>query len=193
MDVHYRNPKIYFISGKAKHGKTTVGNMIKEEYERRGKKVASTLYALYIKEYAERFFGWDGKEETKPRELLQQLGTDVIRGKLNKTYFFVDRTIEDIEILSYFFDVIIVDDVRFKIEIEKPKRLFDKIKCVKVIRENFDNGLTEEQKKHPTEVDLDDYDKFDYYIYNNSSFEYLRNEIMTIVSKEEEHNEENEQ
>ncbi|MDD2202876.1 MAG: hypothetical protein PHT75_00055 [Bacilli bacterium] len=192
MEAVYRNPKIYFIAGKAKNGKTTAGSIIKEEYEKRGKKVASTLYAKYLKDYAKTFFGWDGSEKTKPRELLQQLGTNIIRQKLNMECFFVDRTIEDIKILSYFFDVIVVDDVRFEIEIEKPNTVFDNLVTIRIERQNFDNLLTEEQKKHPTETALDNYDKFDYYIYNNGSIDDLRTEIISIIEKEESKDEENE-
>jgi len=181
----YRHPKIYFISGKAQHGKTTTGSIIKDEYEKRGKKVAVTLYARYLKDYAKSFFGWDGREETKPRELLQQLGTDIIRGKLNKQEFFVNRMIEDIEILSYFFDVIIVDDVRIEIEIEKPKRVFDNITCIEIIRDNFDNGLTDKQKHNLTEIGLDNYHKFDYTVYNDGSIDDLKSKIISIIDKEE--------
>lgn len=181
----YRHPKIYFISGKAQHGKTTTGAIIREEYEKRGKKVAMTLYARYLKDYAKSFFGWDGSEATKPRELLQQLGTNIIRQKLKKEEFFVNRMIEDIEILSYFFDVIVVDDVRLEIEIEKPKRSFDNIICIEVVRNNFDNGLTEEQKHHLTEVGLDNYHKFDYTVYNDGTIDELKAKIVSIIDEEE--------
>lgn len=45
---------------------------------------------------------WDGSEESKPRKLLQELGTDVIRNKLNKAEMFIERQLDDIEIYSYF-------------------------------------------------------------------------------------------
>lgn len=186
MEAIYRHPKIYLIAGKARHGKTTTGSIIKEEYEKMGKKVAMVMYADYIKDYAKSFFGWDGREETKPRELLQQLGTNIIRQKLNKPDLFVNRMVEDIEILSYFFDVIIVHDVRLKIELEKPKSIFSNTVSIEVIRDKFDNGLTETQKNHLTEVDLDDYHNFDYYIHNNGSIDDLRhNTITTVINKEE--------
>ena len=35
-------------------------------------------------------------EETKPRTLLQQLGTDIIRNNIDN-YFFIKRIIEDIK------------------------------------------------------------------------------------------------
>lgn len=183
MDVSYKNPKIYLLAGKAKHGKSTSSIFIKEEYEARGQKVAIARYSGYIKSFAKNYFGWDGREETKPRELLQQLGTQIIREKLNKEDFFVKRMIEDIEILSYFFDAIIIDDVRLEIEIEEIKKVFKNTISINVIRNNFDNGLTEKQKKHRTETALDDYNKFDYYIYNNGTFDDLKQSIIDIMKK----------
>ena len=47
--------------------------------EEKGKKVIFSRAGKYIKFYAMEITGWDGSEESKPRELLQTLGTDVIR------------------------------------------------------------------------------------------------------------------
>ena len=69
--------KVYVISGKARHGKDTVALDIKEIYENKRLKVINLAYGSYIKEYAKRISNWDGAEETKPRELLQELGTDI--------------------------------------------------------------------------------------------------------------------
>lgn len=44
---------------------------------------------------------WDGSEESKPRKLLK-LGTDVIRNKLNKAEMFIERQLDDIEIIFIF-------------------------------------------------------------------------------------------
>ena len=79
MDIEFRNPKIYLIGGKAKHGKDTFSSFLKEVYENKGKKIIVTQYSKYIKYYAREMTGWDLSEETKPRELLQKLGTDIIR------------------------------------------------------------------------------------------------------------------
>ncbi|MFA5407905.1 MAG: hypothetical protein WC343_03940 [Bacilli bacterium] len=189
MESIGKSPKIYFISGKARHGKTTTANLIKDEYERIGKRVAITSYAKYIKEYARSFFGWDGREETKPRELLQHLGTEIIRQKLNMPHFFVDRMIQDIKIMAYFFDVIIIDDARFEIEIEIPKSVFSNVTSIKLVRENFDNGLDEDEENHLTEISLDNYSKFDYVIKNNGLVKDLLKQITPIINKEEEQHE----
>ena len=42
MEVNYRNPKIYLLSGKARHGKDTIAGYLKEFYEKDGKKVYTT-------------------------------------------------------------------------------------------------------------------------------------------------------
>ena len=102
---------IYFISGKARHGKDTVGLYLKEFYEMDNKKVITCAYANYLKEYAKKISDWDGNEDTKPRGLLQKLGS-VIREELNLGDMLTDRLNYDILIYSKFADVIIVTDDR---------------------------------------------------------------------------------
>ena len=183
MKLINSEPTIFLICGKARHGKTTIGNYLKEYYEKKEIKVTNTLIALYLKIYAERFFGWDGKDETKPRELLQQLGTEIIRKKLNKEDFFVDRTIEDIDILKHFFNIIVIDDIRFPIEIEKIKEKYKNVLTIKIIRDNFESDLDEKQLKHSTETALDNYDKYDYIIENSGTLEELNNKVIKILEE----------
>ena len=106
--------KIILISGKAEHGKTTLANLFKEKFS--NERVTTMSYATTLKEYAKKYFGWDGSAETKPRELLQELGTDVIRKKLGKPLFHAQRLAEDIEVLWDKFDYVLVDDCRFSNE-----------------------------------------------------------------------------
>ena len=180
MEVKNRKPLIYLISGKARHGKDTTADMIKNYYEESNKKVITLQYSSYIKEYAKKISNWDGREETKPRELLQQLGTEVIRRNID-SLFFVDAIIKDIKVYSYFFDVIIVSDIRTPEEIDYPKNTFENSYSINVRRTNFEDGLTEEQRKHYTEIALDNYDKFDYIIMNDGSMEDLKNKVEKIL------------
>ncbi len=175
MNVEFKNPKIYLISGKARHGKDTFSNYLKEEYEKNNKKVIVTQLSKYIKYYAREMTGWDLSEETKPREFLQILGTNVIREKLKKDDLFIKRMKDDIDIFSYFYDAIIISDVRFKKEIDDLRNYFPNLIAIHINRPNFDNGLTEEQKKHKTEIDLDDYDKFNEQIINTTLEELMKN------------------
>ena len=174
------NPLIIILSGKARAGKDTTANFIKEIYK--DKKVLNLQYSSYIKEYAKKISNWDGSEETKPRELLQKLGTDIIRNKLGSD-FFVEKLIQDIKVYSFFFDVITISDARFKIEIDIPKSIFENVKAIRIERPNFDNGLTEEQKKHPTEIDLDDYNNYDYKIINDGSLDELREKVKDMLEE----------
>lgn len=168
MEIEKRNPVIYLMCGKAKHGKDTFSGYLKAEYEKNGKKLIVTQLSKYIKYYAREMTGWDLSEETKPRELLQQLGTGVIREYLQKDDLFIKRMIDDIDIFSCFYDAIVISDVRLKKEINDLKAVFPELKTVHIFRPNFDNGLTEEQKKHKTEIDLDDYEGYNIEIINTT-------------------------
>lgn len=185
MEIENKNPRIFIIGGKAKHGKDTFSAYLKEVYENNGKKVIITQLAKYIKYYAREMTGWDLSEETKPREFLQQLGTGVIREKLQKEDLFINRMIDDIDVFSCFYDAIIISDVRLKKEIEDLKKAHPSIISIHIDRIDFDNGLTPEQKNHKTEKDLEDYDKFDERIVN-TTLEELKNSAKNLYTKYEE-------
>lgn len=176
--------KIYVISGKARHGKDTIALDLKEIYEAKGLKVINLAYGSYIKEYAKRISNWDGLEETKPRELLQELGTEVIRKKIDKD-FFVRRICEDIKVYSYYFDIITISDARFPNELEWPKKMFDNVINIRVIRNGYDSILSEKEQKHLTEVALDEYNNYDYVIYNDGTLEDLKKKVSEVVRSEE--------
>ena len=175
--------KIYVICGKARHGKDTTALAIKKAYS--DKKVINLSYGSYIKEFAKNISDWDGSEETKPRELLQHLGTEVIRNNIDKD-FFIKSLCNDIRVYSYYFDVITISDARFPDEVVTPKKLFDDVITIKVVRDNFETSLSDEEQKHSTETALDGFNDYDYVIENNGSIDELNEKVKTIV-KEVEH------
>ena len=184
METENKNPKIYLVSGKAKHGKDTFSGYLKEVYEENNKKVMVTQLSKYIKYYAREMTGWNLTEEDKPRALLQELGTQVIREKLGKEDLFINRIIDDVDVFSCFYDAIIISDVRLKKEVEDLRKAFPDLICVHIVRPNFDNGLTEEQKNHKTEIDLDDYDKFDVNIVN-TTLDKLKEDAIKLYTDNE--------
>ena len=184
MELRNGESKIYLISGKARHGKDTFSGYLKEVYEEHGKKVIVTQLSKYIKYYAREITGWNLTEEDKPRELLQTLGTGIIREKLGKDDLFINRMIDDIDIFSCFYDAIIISDVRLKKEIDDLRDVFPDLVSINIFRPNFDNGLTEEQKNHKTEIDLDDYDKFNEQVIN-TTLEGLKETAQNIYTKYE--------
>lgn len=174
---------IYLISGRARNGKGTVSDILRKEYEAKGLKVCEIQVMRTLKGYLKDYFGWDGREETKPRKMLQQIGTEIIREKMNKPMFHIDRLTEDIQILSNFFDVFIVSDVRLPLEIETIKERFSNVVSINVTREGYVSPLEVSEQVHITELALNDYKKFDYEIVN-CSLKQLTDDIIKIVDSE---------
>ena len=177
MEFIKRNPKIFIISGKARSGKNQISKIIEKYYS--NKKVITISFGYYIKDYAKRVSDWDGNEETKPRELLQQLGIELIKNKINNK-LFINRILEDIEIFSYFYDIIVVNDARLIDEIESLKVIYPNSISIRIVRNNYDNNLTNDQKSHLTEIGLDNYNDFDYIVENDYN---LEEKIINIISE----------
>ena len=176
--------KIYVISGKAKSGKNTFGNLIKEELKNYGYKPCVMHITEPLYSYARNYFEWNERTNEKPREFLQKMGIEIIKEKLGKQTFLIDRLIEDIEILSIFFDTFIITDARLKVELEKLKEKYADVKTIHIIRQNNDNDLSEAEKKHIPEIDLDDYRNFDYKILNTSIID-LKSKAKQLIITEE--------
>jgi basic membrane lipoprotein Med (substrate-binding protein (PBP1-ABC) superfamily) len=178
--MKYKEPKIYIVAGKARHGKSTIAEIIKKDYEKRDKKVISLAYAKTIKEYIKNITNWNGDENSKPRELMQMIGTDIIRAQIDNS-FHTRRMIEDIKVYSYFFDVIIISDARYEDEIMEIKNNFKDVEVVKVIRTSLETGLTDNERRHLSETALDSFDEYDHTIYNDDSLSELKNQVIEIL------------
>ena len=170
--------KIINISGKAQHGKDTTAIILKEQLETKNKKVLIAHYADLLKYEAKQFFNWDGNKDERGRQLLQYMGTDVIRAK-NPNYW-VGFIKEFIEMFQDDWDYVIISDCRFINECEAWKIDGWPNVAVRVIRDNFVSNLTEEQLNHPSETALDDYE-FDYYIDNSGDMECLYKEVNKFI------------
>lgn len=148
--------KILCISGKAQNGKDSCAKFFKDELKKSGKSVITIHYADYLKKLAKQHFGWDGKKDEKGRELLQYLGTDIVRKR--SPLFWVNVVMLTVDSVFADYDYIIIPDCRFENEIKYWQDSdFDTV-SIRVVRTgDFDDGLTEEQRHHPSETDLDDY------------------------------------
>jgi hypothetical protein len=184
MEFQNKNPKIYVLTGKAGNGKNKFASYIGFVYSKRNKRTINLAYASYLKDYAKNIVNWDGKEETKPREFLQEVGIDLIKNKISPN-MLINRVIEDIKIYSYFYDVITISDARFVEEIEMIRKNFNNVIVVHIYGLENSNGLTEKQRKHITEVSLDKYNNYDYEVKNNGVLEELINDVQTIVDEVE--------
>lgn len=169
--------RVILISGSARFGKDSTAFMMKELFEKQKKKVLIIHYADNLKLFAKNYFGWSGQKDQKGRELLQWLGTDVIRKNYEDTW--VDMVVALLKGIKTLYDYIIIPDVRFPNEIDRMRDNFDCI-TVRVIRPNFDNGLTEEQRKHPSETALDNY-PMEYELINDGDLEKLLDTTRTFI------------
>ena len=177
MEFINREPIIYVVSGKARSGKNSVCEIIKNHYK--DLKVINLAYADTLKDYAMKITSWDGSEETKPRELLQNLGVELIKTYIDDS-MLVRRMVEDIKVYSYFYDVITISDARFPNEIDIIKDNFSNVISIRVLRDEK-NDLTEKQNKHATEISMNDYSNYDYVINNNDTLENLEKEVRKCI------------
>lgn len=147
---------VVLISGKAGHGKDTFGNFLRKQLADRGFSVQMIAFADELKREA-RLMGWDGQKDEKGRSLLQALGHG---RRMEDVLYWIkaaEKTFLDM-------DFIIVTDVRYHNEITFFQNQPDKYRVFTVRVNRFENGipydnknLTPEQKNHPTEVALDQF------------------------------------
>lgn len=146
--------KVICISGHAMHGKDTTAQIMRKMLWGYGKKVLIIHNTDLLKFMCKHYFGWNGEKDDRGHTLLQSIGTDIIRVK--KPDFWVNFIADTLEMFNGKWDYVLIPDCRFPNEIEVLRsRGFDVIH-VSVFRNGFDNGLTEEQKNHPSEIALDD-------------------------------------
>lgn len=174
--------KIILLGGKANTGKDTAAEIIDNYYRDKGLDVVNIQISFYIKMYAKEIAKWDGDNESKPRQLLQDLGTELIRKQIDK-YFFIKRIIQDIDIYSRYFDVITISDGRLPEEFDKIKANYPETISIHVTRPNFQSTLTKTQKEHVTETGLDNYDKFDYELVNDGTIDDLKVKAYELIDK----------
>lgn len=176
--------KIFIIGGCARSGKSTFGNLLKEELKDYGYKPCVMQITNPLYSYAENYFNYDPNKDQKPREFLQKMGIEIIKEKLGKKDFLLNRLYEDIEILSNFFDVFIITDARLIHEFLSIKAKYDDVVSIKLVRKDYDNKLTLEEKNHITEKEIEMYNDFDYIIYNRG-LDSLREEAIEIIHNTE--------
>ena len=145
--------------------------MLKEALEADGYRVLITHYADLLKYVCKQFFGWDGVKDERGRSILQYVGTDVVRKQAPD--FWVGFVSSILKLFYNNWDFVLIPDCRFPNEIQKLKSEGFDVTHLRVVREDFNNGLTEEQKQHPSETALD-YVKPDAYIMNGGTMKDLR-------------------
>lgn len=176
-------PIVLLISAKAQHGKDSFADaFMKEAGDKLGFRCLRIKYGDILKYVCKEYFGWDGNKDEVGRQILQQVGTNLCRN--NNPEVWVNCVKEIVKGLKTEFDYVLVPDTRFPNEIEAWEDTEFFTFTIRLNRKNedgtdFDNGLTPEQKMHPSETELDNY-SFNYIIENKSleDVEFAAKEIL---------------
>lgn len=172
--------RVIAISGHAQNGKDTTANILSDKLRSEGSRVLITHYGDLVKYVCKMFFGWDGKKDEAGRTLLQKVGTDVVRDIYPN--YWVDFIVDMIRFFGDNWDYVLIPDARFPNEIEYIADSGIETMHVRVDRGDFDNGLTDEQKNHPSERLLDSY-RYDWMIENCGTIEDLKSKIDVFIKE----------
>ena len=111
--------EIICISGKPSRVKENIAVILKEELERRKKRVLVTHFADPLKQICREWFGWDGRNDAVGCSLLEYVGTEIVRAQ--RPDFWVDFTLGLLSIMGDEWDFVIIPDCRFQNELDNER------------------------------------------------------------------------
>lgn len=172
---------------RARSGKDTIATYLVNKYN-----FIQESFAYPLKEYIGRqILGFNDKQlygswkeiidpewGLTPRQMLQLAGTDALRNKVHQNIWVVPvkrkikKHIQEDK-------SVVVSDVRFINEIEMIKNLGGKV--IRVDRQNPEQIVGFE--KHSSEIELENYNDWDYIIDNNKTFQDLYKQIDQLIYK----------
>lgn len=175
-----KKPKIICLSAFARHGKDEFAKIaigyINKHYS--NLKVQRLAHGDFVKDICSRYFDCTYERNDYNRTQWQQIGTE--KGRYNHPDIWINMTINLVKGIFSDYDYIFISDVRFLNEVQRWVDEGFEVFSIRINRNNFDNGLTEEQKKHASETSLDDY-IFDYYIDNDSDLETYEYKVIKFI------------
>lgn len=169
---------VILISGKSGSGKDQTALIAREYLEEQGYRVLIAHYGDLVKYVCKTFFDWDGEKDEYGRGLLQYVGTDKIRNRYSE--FWVDFVADIMTVFEDEWDYVLIPDTRFPNEITNIESNTWNCITLRVERPNYENKLTDEQRKHPSETALDNY-KFDYTLVNDGDLVKLLYKVKEFV------------
>lgn len=180
--------RIYLLHAHAQSGKDTCAAIMKEEYEKRGKRVIVIAFADYVRWCLDKYYGVKEYKTPEGRTTIQHFATDLVR-KNDPTFW--GRTVADLlRAIEDDFDYAIIPDWRFENEYSSMASRFASHIIVPVLitrpnNEQTDN-MTIEQRNHQSETEMNDYKNFDYNIVNeHGKLEETKKQIIKMIEKED--------
>lgn len=187
--------KIIMVSGKAGSGKDTIANFFKDELIASNKRVLVMHFADLVKYYATQYFNWDGEKNEAGRNLLQEIGTTVMRGRYPEYWAeIIGKFIDAYTIPEHsFFDYILIPDWRFinEYEVVYDYAAIQNNETITIRIERYDDAglkwknpnMTSDQLNHISECELDNF-AFNWIIENRGTLEDLKNSVNEILKGE---------
>lgn len=172
--------RLFLIAGRAGSGKSSVAKIIRDYYEKQKKRVVITEYSKYLKLYAKEMLLWDESSLLKPRMFLQEIGS-FVRENLKDENFLVRRMLEDMRVYERFVDIVIISDIRFPNEILMMRERYSNSVSI-LVKNELDDYLPLKEAMHITEHALDDFEGFNYTIYNQYE-KNLINDVYEILEE----------
>lgn len=149
-----------------------VDSLLSDEYDIGDVKLIEKLKTLKISDD-----NWYEDKTEITRRLLQIYGTEIFRNRVDDDYWIKEV---NYRLVNTNADYILLTDVRFINEIERlDNTYYESI----TIRINRNNDLNNSVNEHPSEKELDFYDKFNYTIDNNGSLDDLRLQAIRIADE----------
>lgn len=167
-----RLPEIIGISGKAGHGKDTLAKLLVDNhgYYRRAfadalkEDIAHLLYGTSSKKGVKELEA--NKHKPEIRALLQSYG---VAQREKDPHYWIRECLNRYQGVRAYkggaLTGLVIPDVRFKNEAEEVQR---RGVLIRVVRDNFESGLTPEAQAHPSETDLDGW-AFNLVIFNTGN------------------------
>ena len=178
--------KVILISGKAQDGKDTCGNFLDIELRAKGFSTQIMHFGDAVKYVCEKYYNWDGNKDERGRSILQTVGTEIVRRQDEHFWTdFVGRLARTFDC-----DYIIIPDWRFENELFSMRTRFSYSIVVPVLitrpeNEKTDN-MTDAQRNHQSETELDNWKFFDYNIINEfGKLDATKEQLIAMIDREE--------
>ena len=178
--------KVIMLSGKSGSGKDAVANVMENKFKELGYRTLIIHFADLVKYYAIQYYKWNGEKDEVGRNLLQAIGTGMMRN-YDPDYWaaivakFIDAAKND-------FDITLIPDWRFINEYENVDDYNREVYTIRVNRYNQDGtsytnpNMSREQLAHVSETQLDNF-AFNYIIENRGGLEDLEASVDLIVNE----------
>jgi len=130
--------KVIMLSGKSGSGKDTIANLIENQLKQINYNTLIIHFADLVKYYAIQYYKWDGEKDERGRNLLQGIGTHMMRNY--DPDYWASIVAKFIGAAKNDFDVVLIPDWRFINEYERVCDHNQKVITVRVNRYNEDGS-----------------------------------------------------